>query len=129
METVNPLTIIHDCLIKVAVHAEKENISIINEIQDSDGYSILADKLHLKQVLLDLLTNAIKYNRPNGSVIIRVVKRDDNFTEISVTDTGLGMSGEELETLFEPFTRFGDTSSVQGTGIGLTISKKLELVS
>ncbi len=87
---------------------------------------VMADPLRLKQVLLNLVSNAIKYNRQGGSVTIDYELKENDFVRINVTDNGIGLSQERVSTLFEPFTRFGaEYSSVEGTGIGLSISKGL----
>jgi PAS domain S-box-containing protein len=85
----------------------------------------LADRTRTLQVLVNLLTNAIKYNRSGGSV--RLSAHDDGGTvTISVADTGRGLSRAQLEHLFEPFNRLGaEREGIEGTGIGLTIVKAL----
>jgi PAS domain S-box-containing protein len=84
-----------------------------------------ADRRRLKQVLINLLTNAIKYNKPAGMVYVSV-KETKAEVAVEVRDTGVGMSSEQLEALFVPFARLGyETSRIEGTGIGLTISKRL----
>ncbi len=85
----------------------------------------LADRTRALQVLVNLLTNAIKYNRPGGEV--RVSGRSDGASvTLSVVDSGRGMSGAQLERLFEPFDRLGaEREGIEGTGIGMTIVKTL----
>lgn len=87
------------------------------------GLGIAADRNRLYQVLLNLVSNAIKYNRPHGKVAIAAVASGDRV-RISVSDTGIGMSPRDLERLFTPYTRLGP-KNVEGTGIGLTITKSL----
>ena len=95
--------------------------------------SVRADPTRLRQVLLNLLTNAIKYNRARGEVIVesRVDPRGTGsdaagFVRISVRDTGRGLSAEQLTHLFEPFNRLGmESEGIEGSGIGLTIVKAL----
>jgi len=85
----------------------------------------LADPTRLRQVLLNLLTNAIKYNRPHGEVVIdsRVV---GEHVHLRVHDTGRGMQPEQLAHLFEPFNRLGvEIEGIEGAGIGLTIARAL----
>ena len=84
-----------------------------------------ADPTRLRQVLLNLLTNAIKYNRAGGEVAIAARVAGDTI-RLSVSDTGRGMTGEQLGKLFEPFNRLGmDIEGIEGSGIGLTISRAL----
>ncbi|MCV4341472.1 ATP-binding protein [Pseudomonas capsici] len=85
---------------------------------------VIADRQRLVQVLLNLLSNAIKYNRPNGLVRIEVRQQDDRVA-ISVIDTGKGIALDRLDQLFKPFERLEADSSVEGTGLGLALSKSL----
>ena len=89
---------------------------------------VRADHLRLRQVLVNLLGNAIKYNRRGGTVVVawRPSAAHAARIELEVRDTGLGMSTEQLAHLFEPFNRLGaETGSIEGTGIGLVISQRL----
>ena len=87
--------------------------------------SVVADPVRLKQVLLNLISNALKYNKPDGCVQI-AIEPDGQNTRIRVIDQGLGMSPEQLSHLYEPFNRLGREKSVYaGTGIGLLITKNL----
>ena len=84
----------------------------------------------LKQCLVNLLTNAIKYNRENGSVSIAVAAVTEDGKEgrvrISVSDTGAGISLDRQAELFQPFSRLGyENTGIEGTGIGLSITKQL----
>ena len=84
-----------------------------------------ADATRLKQVLVNLLTNAIKYNRPGGSVRLEVA-HEGGLVTIRVSDDGIGMTPEQQTHAFEPFNRAGaERDRVEGTGIGLTIVKAL----
>lgn len=85
----------------------------------------LADATRLRQVLLNLVTNAIKYNRPGGRVHIAAETADEHVV-LRVSDTGRGLTPEQLSRLFDPFDRLGaEGTQVEGTGIGLTIVKGL----
>jgi hypothetical protein len=82
----------------------------------------------IKQVLLNLLTNAVKYNRPSGLVQTRVGVSLDNerYAEVSVADTGYGIAHENQGQLFQKFYRAADTASfTQGTGLGLAIARRI----
>ncbi len=86
----------------------------------------LADSTRLKQVLTNLLSNAVKYNREGGSVEITARDGGAGQVEISVGDTGLGMTAEQVAALFQPYNRLGrEKTAVEGTGIGLVISRRL----
>ena len=88
---------------------------------------VRADHLRLRQVLENLMSNAVKYNRRGGAVSVRwELSPNGAQVRLEVSDTGQGMSDEQLAHLFEPFNRLGaDTTDVQGTGIGLVISQRL----
>jgi signal transduction histidine kinase len=94
-----------------------------------DGKSIVVsgDRGKLKQVLLNLMTNAIKYNRDNGQIFIRwEVIPDEKVVQIRVQDTGYGISKENQKQMFQKFFRVADTSGfTQGTGLGLVITKHI----
>ncbi|HEX4678565.1 MAG TPA: ATP-binding protein [Gaiellaceae bacterium] len=86
----------------------------------------LADPMRLKQVLLNLVANAIKYNSEGGSVTIDVSETGLGMVSIAVTDTGAGIAPEKLEHLFTPFERLGaEHGSVPGSGLGLVVTKGL----
>jgi signal transduction histidine kinase len=87
------------------------------------------DRGKVKQVLLNLLTNAIKYNKPSGGevrCIIRKMDGSEGFCLIEVRDNGVGISKENQERMFQKFFRVSDTADmVQGTGLGLVIAKRI----
>lgn len=89
-------------------------------------HSILADNVRLKQVLLNLLSNGVKYNSTNGKLTINYSELNDNTSRITVSDTGHGLSEEEQNQLFEPFNRLGaEHTTTEGSGVGLVITKKM----
>ncbi|MET0335950.1 MAG: ATP-binding protein [Rhizobacter sp.] len=86
---------------------------------------VMGDPLRLRQVLVNLITNAIKYNRPEGRVNV-VIARVGSTIALSVADNGIGMTRAQLDGLFEPFNRLGrENSVVEGTGIGLVLTRQL----
>lgn len=86
---------------------------------------VFADRQRLKQVLLNLVSNAIKYNRPSGAVAVDC-SLVDGMVRIDVADTGTGIAADLLDRLFTPFDRLGaDTGSEEGTGLGLVLSRHL----
>ncbi len=103
--------------------AEKNDLTLDINIENN-GY-VIADFTRLKQVMLNLLSNAIKYNVEHGSVSLKVLQKENNIVRICITDTGKGISAELLQEIFQPFNRLNATSSIEGTGIGLSISKQL----
>lgn len=87
---------------------------------------ILADRQRLKQVLLNLFSNAVKYNQVGGSVTLACTPVGDDRLQIAVHDTGQGIAPAELARLFAPFERLdADRTNVEGTGLGLALSKRL----
>jgi CheY-like chemotaxis protein len=89
------------------------------------GGTVLADPIRLRQVLINLLANAIKYNRPHGEVVIEA-EAGAHTVCLRVRDTGRGLRAEQLSHLFEPFNRLGmESQGIEGSGIGLTVVKAL----
>jgi CheY-like chemotaxis protein len=87
---------------------------------------VIADRTRLKQVLINLLSNSIKYNRVGGTVDVDCTSSADGRIHVSVKDTGEGLSEEKQAKLFQPFNRLGqEGGSDQGTGIGLVVTKRL----
>ena len=84
-----------------------------------------ADRTRLKQVLLNLLSNAVKYNRDHGAVIVDCTAGDEGRVRIEVQDTGAGLTPEQLRSLFQPFNRLGRDATIEGSGIGLVLTKRL----
>jgi PAS domain S-box-containing protein len=103
--------------------AEKKRLSL-NINTDTSGY-VIADFTRLKQIMLNLLSNAIKYNVDKGSVTLKVLQKENNVVRICIIDTGKGISQELLQEIFQPFNRLNAASNIEGTGIGLSISKQL----
>jgi CheY-like chemotaxis protein len=92
---------------------------------ETDGFArvwIAADQQRLKQVLLNLLANAVKYNRDAGAVTVRLTASESRV-RIAVTDTGLGIPLDQIPKLFIPFERLGaEATGVEGTGLGLSLA-------
>jgi len=116
--------LIHDSFSLLKPLAEKNSIALKNSVANN-VHSIKTDKRALKQIIINLATNAIKYNRDHGQVELDITAGDNNTTVFSVTDTGYGFSSEKKELLFNEFERLGRDPSEEGTGIGLTIVKNL----
>ena len=118
--------LIDDTLPMVQALARSRGVTLAPPEGVAPGTWVLADRKRLKQVLSNLLSNAVKYNRPNGRVSIIVGQVADGRRNIAVSDTGRGFDPAELLQLYQPFTRFernGD--AIEGTGIGLVITKRL----
>ena len=109
----------------VASDAAKRGIRISHELAPGTS-AVFGDATRVKQILTNLLSNAVKYNVDNGRVHIASRLASPDVVEISVTDTGMGMTPRQMEELFRPFNRLGrERTALQGTGIGLVISRRL----
>jgi CheY-like chemotaxis protein len=87
---------------------------------------VTADRTRIKQVLINLLFNAIKYNKPGGTVSVECTTTLPDLVRISVRDTGAGLTAHQLAQLFQPFNRLGrESGAEEGTGIGLVVTKRL----
>jgi len=118
--------LIDECIALTSTDAGQRSISIERAQAPGAPDVVLADATRLKQTLLNLLSNAVKYNREGGQVSVRVTAGGEQRARISVRDSGSGMTGAQLESLFQPFNRLGlESSPIEGTGLGLTISKML----
>jgi PAS domain S-box-containing protein len=96
----------------------------INPLPACELY-VLADRQRLKQVLINLISNAIKYNRIHGSVSVHCGERE-GLVRISIIDTGAGIPSDRFAQLFTPFERLGaEQGTVEGTGLGLAVTKRL----
>ena len=123
--TLSLFNILQECQTMIKSQAQKKNIKLNFPRYKLPVY-VLADETKLKQVLINLLTNAIKYNREGGNVTVEYFQNDSGMTRISIQDTGLGLTQEQIDKLFQPFNRLGrETGSEEGTGIGLVVTKKL----
>jgi len=104
--------------------AAKADVTLV--LDQPPPLTILADSLRLRQLLLNLVSNAIKYNRPGGSVRLEASLPAAGRVRITVADTGLGIPAARQGALFTPFERLGaERSSVEGTGVGLALSRQL----
>ena len=109
----------------IAPLAAGRSITLDRTASGCDAY-VLADRQRLTQVLLNLLANAVKYNRDRGSVTVACAGTEGDRLRIRVTDTGYGIRPDQLDRLFRPFERLGaDQAGVEGTGLGLALSKGL----
>ena len=124
-EPVSLAEVMLECQAMIEPQAQKRGIAITFPRFEVPSF-ISADRTRVKQVLINLLFNAIKYNRPGGSVDVVCTLRPPSSIRISVRDTGAGLAAEQLAQLFQPFNRLGKESGAEeGTGIGLMVTKRL----
>ena len=110
----------------MAPMAAERGVTVVVRTTPDVTAHVLADRQRLKQVLLNLLSNAVKYNRPGGKVTVECREPAPGRLRIDVTDTGFGIPPDKLDRLFTPFDRLGaEQSGVEGTGIGLTLTRRL----
>lgn len=125
IEDVRVEQVIDECLIMARMMAANREIDLIAPVLPHPLPAVRADFTRLKQALLNILSNGIKYNRERGRVTLGVIVADSSL-RIEVSDTGLGIDEAEKNMLFQPFTRLHATRDlVDGTGIGLAITKQL----
>ena len=125
MEPVSLQDVLRDCQTMIEPQAGRRGIQMRFPNFKTPCF-VQADRTRVKQVFVNLLTNAIKYNRQNGSVDVTFRPAGKARMHISVRDTGEGLSTKKLAQLFEPFNRLGqEDSDEEGTGIGLVVSKRL----
>lgn len=121
---VNLLGALQSALDDTETTAKARGIRILLPLQAASA-TVHADPVRLRQVLLNLLTNAIKYNRDGGQIELRLAQVE-HFWRLSVIDTGIGMSDNQVQRLYRPFDRLGqDLTAIEGTGIGLVITRQL----
>ncbi|MDH5602072.1 MAG: PAS domain S-box protein [Gammaproteobacteria bacterium] len=125
IESLSLNNILGEVLSLVHPLSSKRDIKINNKVSSCDDVEINVDEIRFKQVLLNVLSNAIKYNHQNGIVTIEYVI-NDSMLHLSVADTGKGLTPEQQVNIFEPFERAGaEKSNIEGTGLGLVITKNL----
>lgn len=127
MEDVQASSLFDECVTLMHPAADSRKVALVNRASDHDQLLLHTDAVRLKQALLNLLSNAIKYNRIDGSVTVDGAPLGDGYYRISVIDTGRGIERKHYDNIFEPFDRLGvdATRSIEGTGIGLTVTRKL----
>jgi CheY-like chemotaxis protein/anti-sigma regulatory factor (Ser/Thr protein kinase) len=123
MQPVDLAQLVHESLPLLQSLATQHGVLL--EIGAAEGIAH-GDQTRLRQVLINLVSNAIKYNRAGGRVVVEAQTVQGEEVTLSVRDTGRGLSAEQIASLFEPFNRFGaESEGIEGTGIGLTIVKAL----
>jgi PAS domain S-box-containing protein len=118
--------ILRECISLVNNNAAELELSINHHYAFPGEPFIFADKTRLKQVLLNLLSNAVKYNTQNGKVTITCEKTPEGALRTRITDTGIGIAKEKQSEVFQAFNRLGaETTTIEGSGIGLMVTKRL----
>jgi len=125
LNEINAQPIIEETVREMGIQAKEKNLNLNFEALENTSDLIAADKDKLKQVLINIIGNSIKYTN-EGSVDIKISNKENNLI-INIKDTGIGMSAKEREHLFEKFYRVKNkkTQDVVGTGLGLWITKQI----
>lgn len=117
--------LVADSLAMVETQRQRRQIRLEVDLEP-EAATVRGDATRLKQVLTNLLSNAIKYNHEGGEVRVQARRIRPDTVELSVSDTGAGMTPEQLAQLFQPFNRLGrEMGGIEGTGIGLVITQRL----
>lgn len=117
-------TVLQESIDMITTQVTSQQLELINNIGNNE-IEVHADINRLKQVLLNLLSNAVKYNHIKGHIIIDNDIINNKYYRISITNTGRGLTKEDVKKLFIPFERMDTTNNIEGTGIGLVITKHL----
>lgn len=125
LEPVPLLEVVEESLSLVRPLAEAHGVVLCPAPAVTASCRVMADRTRLRQVLINLLSNGIKYNRRGGELTVHVQTRDEDI-EVRVQDGGMGLTPEQQARLFMPFERLdADDRHIEGTGIGLALSKRL----
>jgi signal transduction histidine kinase/ActR/RegA family two-component response regulator len=124
-EPVSLAEVMLECRAMIEPQARKRGVGMTFPRFESPFF-VKADRTRVKQVLINLLFNAIKYNKPGGAVAVECTLSPPDSIRISVRDTGAGLAPEQLAQLYQPFNRLGkEAGAEEGTGIGLVVTKRL----
>ena len=124
MEPVPLAEVMLECESMIAPLAATRGVRVL--FPEAPAVRVQADRTRLKQVLLNLLSNAVKYNRDGGAVIVDCTRPAPQRLRLTVQDTGVGLTPEQVANLFQPFNRLGQEGGTQeGTGIGLVVTRRL----
>lgn len=124
LETISVSRSLHEAIKLIQEPAKNRHIHIIDHISEQNFY-VYADAIRLKQVFVNLLSNAVKYNSDHGKIILEAHVTDGLYLTINISDTGEGLTEQEVDLLFVPFDRLNAKNNVEGTGIGLVITQHL----
>ena len=124
--------LVHDCVIMTQTQAERDGLTMTVDHITVEHNRVRCYALQLRQILINLLSNAVKYNRPGGNITLRADELYCNgktvTVQYTVRDTGIGMSEEFQQHIFEPFTQENPGARTKYTGSGLGLSSVRELV-
>jgi PAS domain S-box-containing protein len=126
MEPVDLVEVLTELRATLTPMAARYGVALSVLVNDSTIQTVEADRTRLAQILMNFASNALKYNRPNGTVAMTMSNATERMVRVTVTDTGIGIPYNKQASLFHPFQRAGqETGPIEGTGIGLVITKRL----
>ena len=118
--------VIKECISLMMPLADERGITMTYNDEVASDFLVKIDAIKFKQALLNLISNATKYNDEEGSVTIETRVVENNYLRVTVTDTGKGLDEEQQKLLFNPFERIhAHKTDIEGTGIGLVITKRI----
>lgn len=124
LQKIDFVDILRQCISFIRPLANKQSVTIIGGKSPENVYMVTADPSRLKQVIINLLSNAVKYNQRQGYISI-LVNRHEDFVQLVISNTGAGISAGNLEHIFDLFNRAEAHTQIEGTGIGLAVSRNL----
>jgi PAS domain S-box-containing protein len=125
LEPISLVEVMVECQAMVEPQAQKRGISMVFP-NFAIPYFVKADRTRAKQVFINVLSNAIKYNKVGGTVVVDYIASTSGRIRICFSDTGKGLTPDQLKQLFQPFNRLGqEANTEEGTGIGLVVAKRL----
>ena len=124
-ESIDVGPVVAEAVELIRAMADERRITVEVVPPDLGPMGVKADRQRMRQILINLISNAIKYNGIGGHVSVSWRRGDDDRVELVVRDTGSGISAEDVERLFLPFERLENSTGIEGTGIGLTLTRQL----
>jgi len=124
MQKTNLCKILEESVLLSKALAKEKNIHINTPSTQEITCYVDADPVRLRQIFINLISNAIKYNKEDGEIII-TIKNKANMSCVYITDTGHGITKKNIDKLFQPFERLGKNNDIEGTGLGLMVTKGL----
>lgn len=126
LEPVLVSRVVAECFTLVQPQANSQGVKLNADLNGLESTYVIADNVRLKQALINLVSNAIKYNKVGGEVEVRLSEQPQGKLRINVRDTGLGIAANRQSEVFQPFNRLNaEHSKIEGSGIGLVITKQL----
>jgi len=124
-ELISPVEVTREVVTMMRNMVAKDGLTMHFVFRELNSARFRTDPVKFKQILINLIGNAVKYNRSNGSIDVNVYPTGMGWVRFEVSDTGIGIADENINKVFEPFERLGQEYVVEGTGIGLTVTRSL----